>query len=87
MILGRDRKKDGGLAITLIASKGAEDEPSDDYMGMLDGASEEILSAVKKNDAKAFTLGLKNFISICKEYGDMDGGEDSEDGEEEKEAY
>lgn len=83
------KRKEGGLTIAIVGHPKEKDDAS--YQEMLEGASEEILSAITSKDAKAFTLGLKNFLSICEEYGDMDSEEDMEvgekDGEEEKTSY
>lgn len=83
------RRKEGGLTIAIVGPPKEEEGAS--YQEMLEGASEEILSAITSKDAKAFTLGLKNFLSICEEYGDMDGEEDmglgEKDSEKEKTSY
>jgi hypothetical protein len=69
-----DNKK--GLSTIIVkrvnGSESYENKPEhegaeQDYSDGIRAASEEILSAIKSNDAKALQVALKSFMSMCED--------------------
>lgn len=60
-LLNKDPKKTAATLVVEIGKGPKEDEGKEGYLA----ASEAVLKAVEKKDAKGLALALKDFVDIC----------------------
>tara|TARA_R110000868_G_scaffold119214_2_gene315864 strand:+ start:358 stop:591 length:234 start_codon:yes stop_codon:yes gene_type:complete len=70
MILPTDPKKMASLIVVKKPEESPKEAPSEDVDAGLVAAMEEVIGAIEKKDAKAATVALKDFVSMCDQYED-----------------